>query len=94
MEQLWLAIPDVGLAMWNRDANAIEPVGEEGVLLATADDGSAMWRVDPDGSVHRTLDGRKWQQAGSVGAAEAIAASRNSAFIVTATGVRRLQVGG
>lgn len=94
MEQLWLAIPDVGLATWNRDANAIEPVGEEGVLLATADDGSAMWRVDPDGSVYRTLDGREWQQAGSVGAAEAIAASRNSAFIVTATGVQRLQVGG
>ena len=61
---------------------------------ATADDGSAMWRVDPDGSVHRTINGREWQQAGSVGAAEAIAASRNSAFIVTATGVRRLQVGG
>ncbi len=94
MEQLWLAIPDVGLATWNRDANAIEPVGEEGVLLATADDGSAMWRVGPDGSVHRTLNGREWRQAGSVGAAEAIAASRNSAFIVTATGVRRLQVGG
>jgi hypothetical protein len=85
-----LAIPDVGIAVWNRDANAIEPVGEAGVLLATADDGSAMWRVDPDGWVHRTLDGRNWQQAGSVGAAEAIAASRNSAFIVTATGVRRL----
>ena len=94
MEQSWLAIPDVGLAMWNRDANVIEPVGEEGVLLATADDGAAMWRVDPDGSVHRTLDGREWQQAGSVGAAEAIAASRNSAFIVTATGVQRLHVGG
>ena len=94
MEQLWLAIPNVGLATWNRDANAIESVGEEGVLLATADDGSAMWRVDPDGSVYRTLDGREWQQAGSVGAAEAIAASRNSAFIVTATGVQRLQVGG
>ena len=94
MEQLWLAIPDVGLAMWNRDANAIEPVGEEGVLLATADDGSAMWRVGPDGSVHRTLNGREWRQAGSVGAAEAIAASRNSAFIVTATGVQRLHVGG
>ena len=93
-EQLWLAIPDVGLAMWNRDANAIEPVGQAGVLLATADDGSAMWRVDPDGSVHRTLEGRNWQQAGSVGAAEAIAASRNSAFIITATGVQRLHVGG
>jgi len=50
--------------------------------------------VDPDGSVHRTLDGREWQQAGSVGAAEAIAASRNSAFIVTATGVQRLHLDG
>jgi len=93
-EQLWLAIPDVGLAVWNRDANAIEPVGDASVLLATADDGSAMWRVDPDGSVHRTLEGRNWQQAGSVGAAEAIAASRNSAFVITATGVQRLHVGG
>ena len=63
-------------------------------VLAAADDGSALWRVDPDGAVHRTLDGREWQQAGSVGAAEAVAASRNSAFIVTATGVRRLHLDG
>ncbi len=44
-DQLWLAVPDVGLAVWNRDANVIEPVGDAGVLLAMAPHANATGTV-------------------------------------------------
>jgi uncharacterized protein (DUF305 family) len=91
---VWLATSDSGLAMWVPGDRAIRPIQGQipAVLLAASEDGSALWRIDRDGSVHRTLDGEKWSPAGRVLSVEAFAAERDRAFAVTMTSLQVLTV--
>ena len=65
-DQLWLAVPDVGLAVWTRDANVIEPVGAAGVLLC-----HGRWRDRPC---------RRWQWMAVTRSTTARAGHRAIAF--------------
>ena len=93
-DRVWIATPDQGLLTWLPGEGAA-PVGADripAVLLAASGDGEALWRIDRDGSVHRTVDGRGWQAAGRVISVEAFAADRDRAFAVTRTSVQILRV--
>ncbi len=89
---VWLAGPEIGLATWVPGSDAVEPVSPQipAVLLAASEDGSALWRIDRDGSVFRTLDGVEWSAAGRVLSVEAFAAKRDRAFAVTMTSIQTL----
>jgi len=67
-------------------------VGLPTVLLSTSPKGDAIWRVDADGSVHRSLDLQSWTQAGSLKEIEALAAEFDHAYAVTAQSVQRLSL--
>ncbi len=92
---VWLASSESGLATWVPGDRDIRPTLDQipAVLLAASEDGSALWRIDRDGSVHRTLDGEQWAPAGRVLSVEAFAAERDRAFAVTMTSLQVLSVG-
>jgi hypothetical protein len=85
---VWLATPDLGLVTWRPGSAEVVPVDSPGVLVASASDGTALWRVDIDGTVHRTTDGSAWEQVGAVTSIEALAADADRAYAVTATGLQ------
>jgi uncharacterized protein (DUF305 family) len=87
-EDVWLATPDLGLVTWRPGSAEVVPVDSPGVLVASASDGTALWRVDIDGTVHRTTDGSAWEQVGAVTSIEALAADADRAYAVTATGLQ------
>lgn len=91
---VWLATPDQGLMRWELGASSAQAVAGSisAVLLAASADGAALWRVDRDGAVHRTLDGQSWQQAGRVISVETFAAQRDRAFAITRTSLQTLTV--
>lgn len=93
--KVWMATPDQGLLTWQPGGDTAVPGGEQipAVLLAASGDGQALWRIDRDGAVHRTLDGVTWQQAGRVISVEAFAADRERALAVTRTSVQTLSAG-
>ncbi len=93
--QVWMATPDQGLLTWQPGGDAASPGLEQmpAVLLAASDDGAALWRIDRDGSVHRTLDGESWDAAGRVISVETFAADRDRAFAVTRTSLQILRLG-
>ena len=87
-DKVWLATPDQGLVTWSPGDADVVPVGLPAVLVSSAADGSTLWKVDGDGSVHRTVDGSTWQQVGLVTSIEALAADADRAFAVTARGLQ------
>jgi uncharacterized protein (DUF305 family) len=87
-DQVWLATPDQGLVTWIPGQPALDVTGVPGVLLASSSDGSTLWRIDPDGSVHRTVDGSVWTPQGRFTRVEAFAASPTQAFAVTGTSIQ------
>lgn len=93
--QVWMATPDQGLLTWQPGGDAASPGLEQmpAVLLAASGDGAALWRIDRDGSVHRTLDGESWDAAGRVISVETFAADRDRAFAVTRTSLQILRLG-
>ena len=87
-DTVWLATPDQGLVTWRPGDADVVAMDAPTVLVSAAADGSALWRVDSDGSVHRTEDGATWREAGLVTSIEALAADADRAFAVTARGVQ------
>ena len=85
---VWLGTPDAGLVTWRPGDPAVTVLDSPGVLVAAATDGAALWRVDMDGSVHRTTDGATWEPVGAVTAIEALAADAQRAYAVTASGLQ------
>ena len=89
---VWITTPDQGLLQWNPGDMTTVAVGLPTVLLSTSPKGDAIWRVDADGSVHRSLDLQSWTQAGSLKEIEALAAEFDHAYAVTAQSVQRLSL--
>lgn len=91
--KVWMATPDQGLVTWTPGTATPEAVSGPlpAVLLAASGDGQALWRIDRDGAVHRTLDGSSWESAGRVISVEAFAADLDQAFSVTRTSVQILR---
>ncbi len=91
-DQVWLATVESGLQMWNPESNALTQVDSPAVLVAASPDGNALWRVDQDGSVHRTLDAVAWDRVGSVSRIEAFAADFDVAYAITGTSLEIIPV--
>lgn len=87
-DKVWLAVPDRGVVTWVAGDAGVTNADVPGVLLAVSPDGDALWRVDPDGAVHRTLDGEVWEERGSVTKIEALIADRDTAYAVTGTSLQ------
>lgn len=85
--QVWMGSPDRGLLTWTPGSEELQEVGVPGVLLATSLGGGALWRLDRDGSVYRTIDGQSWAKEGAVTRVEAFAATRDSAFAVAGSSI-------
>lgn len=85
-DALWIATTD-GLRIWKD--GTVEPVTADvrPIALASADDGSALWAVQGDGTVWRTTDGSAWSRHGTITALEGLAATRTTAYAVTAESV-------
>jgi uncharacterized protein (DUF305 family) len=90
--QIWLATVESGLQTWSKDSNTLTTVNAPSVLLAASPDGNALWRVDRDGSVHRTIDAKKWNRIGSVSRIEAFAADFDVAYALTGTSLEIIPV--
>ena len=82
-DDVWVATTEQGLVTWRPGDSDVIAQGQPAVLLAASRDGDALWRVDADGSVHRSLDGVLWRERGAVSAIEALAVDRDRAFAVT-----------
>lgn len=87
-DQVWLAVPDRGVVTWIPGEAGVTNADVPGVLLAVSPDADALWRVDPDGAVYRTLDGEVWEERGSVTKIEALIADRDTAYAVTGTSLQ------
>lgn len=85
--ELWIATPG-GLTVW-RDGSLVSPpaLQQNSVALAAASDGSVLWAVFPDGSVQSTTNGSGWVRHGTVSALEALAATADAAYSITAGSV-------
>ena len=92
--RVWMATPDAGLVTWRPGDDQVAGGTQRlaAVLLSASGDGRALWRVDRDGAVYRTLDGETWVSAGRVINVEAFAAERDRAFAVTRTSLQTLRV--
>ena len=91
--RLWLATTDQGLVSWSPGEDSVRSEGDvrEAVVLASASDGTALWRVDRTGSVFRSTDGSEWNGAGRVLALEAFTATVDVAYAVTPTRVQIIE---
>jgi len=87
---VWIAHPDDGLLTWRPGDSQLERTDTPGVLLSAAPDGDALWRLDREGSVHRTIDGQEWELVGTVNRVEAFVADRDTAYAVSADGVQKI----
>ena len=89
--RLWIANGQ-GLVSWSPDGQTADSDLGPAVFLAAADDGSALWAVLVDGTVHRSTDGAGWAMVGSVPEATYLAASSDTAYLVSPAQVHTLQV--
>ncbi len=89
-DDVWLASPEQGLLTWVPGEDDVRSVGLPGVLVAASGDGRALWRVDMDGSVHRTTDGSTWDTVGSVTRIEALTGDADRVIAVTGDGLQVL----
>ncbi len=88
---LWIA-GEAGIRIWSDGTVVNGPSTEPPmILLAAASDARALWGVSRDGVVWRTSDGRTWVEHGAVNAVEALAATTDAAYAVTAQSVRVIQ---
>ena len=89
-DTVWVASPETGLGTWEPGSTQVPSQEVPSVLLAASDNASALWRLDGDGTVHRTLDGVAWEQQGRVSRVEALAASEGKAYVITGTTVETI----
>lgn len=90
--QVWLATVESGLQMWSRDTDSLTSANAPSVMLSASPDGNSLWRVDRDGSVHRTTDAKAWDRIGSVSRIEAFAADFDVAYAITGTSIETIFV--
>ncbi len=83
-DEVWIATTRLGLQSWRPGDPDTTSLGIDGILVATSPDADVVWRMDMDGSVHRSGDGSTWTTVGSVASVEAFAADDTHAYIVTA----------
>lgn len=88
---VWIASAEEGLASWKPGSTSISPVGMPTVLVATSPDGKALWRIDQDGSVHRTLDALTWKNHGAISRIDAFAAEYDKAYAITGNSVETIR---
>jgi len=89
--RLWIANGQ-GLVSWSTDGQTADSDLGPAVFLAAADDGSALWAVLIDGTVHRSTDGSTWNMVGSVPEATYLAATSDTAFLVSPAQVHTLRM--
>lgn len=92
-DRVWIGSAEYGLSTWQWGTQEVVQMGIPGVLVTAAPDGTALWKLDADGSVHRSLDGASWQGVGAAQGAQAIAASRSEVFLVTGSTIQRFTAG-
>ena len=90
-DRLWIANGQ-GLIAWSASGETEQSDVGPAVFLAAADDGSALWAVLIDGTVHRSTDGTTWALVGSVPEATFVAATADTAFLVSPSQVHTLRV--
>ena len=90
-DRLWIANGQ-GLVSWSASGETEQSDVGPAVFLAAADDGSALWAVLIDGTVHRSTDGTTWALVGSVPEATFVAATADTAFLVSPSQVHTLRV--
>lgn len=91
-DRVWLGTPDRGLLVWEPGSDNVEEQGVAGVLVSASPSGNFLWRLDGDGSVHRSDDGTQWREVGRVSRVEALAATDDAAYAVTGTSIETLSV--
>lgn len=89
-DRVWLGTPDRGLLAWEPGQDGVEELSVPGVLVSASPSGRSLWRLNGDGSVHRTTDGSNWREVGRVSRVEAIAAADETAYVVTGSSVETL----
>jgi len=89
---VWMTTPDQGVLKWNPGDMETVAVDLPAMLLSTSPNADAIWRVDADGNVHRSLDFQSWAQVGTVKEIEALAADFDHAYAVTAQSFQLLSL--
>jgi photosystem II stability/assembly factor-like uncharacterized protein len=81
--RLWIA-DGSALSTWAPgDASPRPEAGSAALLVAASSDGGRLWVLRPDGVLATSIDGSSWVDAGSVPEAASMAASADSAYVVT-----------
>lgn len=91
-DRVWLGTPDRGLLVWEPGSDSVEETGVAGILASSSPSGNFLWRLDGDGSIHRSDDGTQWREVGRVSRVEALAATDDEAYAVTGTSIETLSV--
>ena len=81
--RVWLATPDTGLLTWEPGQMAFSEIGVPAVLLSVSPNGDSLWRIDRDGTVHRTTGGNTWEKIGSATRVETFVADSEVAYAIT-----------
>ncbi|MDA2988888.1 MAG: DUF305 domain-containing protein [Actinomycetota bacterium] len=89
-DRVWLGTPDRGLITWAPGQEGVDQLGVPGVLVSASPSGSALWRLDGDGSVHRSADGDNWTAVGRASRVEAFASADEVAYVATGTSIETL----
>lgn len=90
-DRVWLGTADRGLLSWEPGQGGFEERGVPGVLVSASASGNALWRLDGDGSVHRSDDGVRWRETGRVSRVEAFAAGDDVAYAATGNSIETLR---
>ncbi|MFM7210590.1 MAG: DUF305 domain-containing protein, partial [Actinomycetota bacterium] len=80
--RLWIANGQ-RLSSWSESGETTESNLGPAVFLSSAVDGSALWAVLVDGTIHRTTDAVEWSMVGSVPEATYLAATADAAYLVS-----------
>jgi uncharacterized protein (DUF305 family) len=91
-DQIWLATPDQGLLIWEPGQMTVSAEGSSAVLLSASPSGDSLWRIDRDGSVHRTTGNGNWTQLGTVNRVETLVADSEVAYAVTSSSVEVIRL--
>jgi len=81
-DRVWIANGQ-RLSSWSESGETTESNLGPVVFLASAVDGSALWAVLVDGTIHRTTDAVEWSMVGSVPEATYLAATADTAYLVS-----------
>jgi hypothetical protein len=86
-EELWISTEQGPRILSSNAFREAPEAAKSFILLASSDDGRALWSVAQNGSVWRTLDGSRWQEFGSINAVEAFAATADTAYALTSRSI-------